>query len=435
MRSRHDLRLLADASTPAPPPSSRRGWRSSGVAAVLVAGSNGEAASLEPEERALLVGAVRAALPPDVVVLAGSGAPSARQAARLTRIVLDAGADGVLALSPQQSSDARRYYETRRRGGGRGARARLPLPGGLPPGIARSGPARAARRGPQGLERRPPPALRRARRPSPGGCTRARRTSSSRPGRSGARAPSSGSPTWSRSCASAPLRATGRPRRNSSRLQTPWRAVAPRAETGRGRPLRHLVDGPHGLGSVSACVCWRLTQLCLCLAARHTASPTAAPPGARARSAPAVVAGPVVCLPRASRGPGRCQPRRCASWPAEMVRVICRTASAVWSPARFAELHLDTRGTHRLGQLRELGRERAPVSPAGARSADLGPTFASAPKHYGARADCTARGSGRSGRARSRVARRGRAPGAGAPPNLLRWPRLAGSSFAPSGAR
>jgi 4-hydroxy-tetrahydrodipicolinate synthase len=83
-----------------------------GVAAVLVAGSNGEAASLEPEERALLVGAVRAALPTDVVLLAGSGAPSARQAARLTRIVLDAGADGVLVLSPQQSPDARRYYET-----------------------------------------------------------------------------------------------------------------------------------------------------------------------------------------------------------------------------------------------------------------------------------------------------------------------------------
>ena len=82
-----------------------------GVKAVLVAGSNGEAASLDPEERAVLVAAVRAALPRDVVVLAGSGAPSARQAVRLTQIVLEAGADGVLALSPQQSSDARRYYE------------------------------------------------------------------------------------------------------------------------------------------------------------------------------------------------------------------------------------------------------------------------------------------------------------------------------------
>ncbi|MGA2528202.1 MAG: dihydrodipicolinate synthase family protein [Acidimicrobiales bacterium] len=82
-----------------------------GVRSVLVAGTNGEAAALEAEERALLVSAVRDALPPEIVVLAGSGAPSARQAVRLTRLVLDAGADAVLALSPPQSSDARPYYE------------------------------------------------------------------------------------------------------------------------------------------------------------------------------------------------------------------------------------------------------------------------------------------------------------------------------------
>ena len=82
-----------------------------GVRAVLVAGSTGEPASLTPEERALLVGAVRAALPRQVVVLAGSGAPSALQAVHLTKVVLDAGADAVLALSPQQTSDARRYYD------------------------------------------------------------------------------------------------------------------------------------------------------------------------------------------------------------------------------------------------------------------------------------------------------------------------------------
>ena len=82
-----------------------------GVKAVLVAGSTGEAASLAPEERAALVGAVRAALPGSVVVLAGSGAPGVAQAVHLTRVVLDAGADAVLALSPQQSSDTRRYYE------------------------------------------------------------------------------------------------------------------------------------------------------------------------------------------------------------------------------------------------------------------------------------------------------------------------------------
>jgi 4-hydroxy-tetrahydrodipicolinate synthase len=82
-----------------------------GVRFVLVAGSTGEASSLEPEERAALVGAVRAALPSQVMVLAGSGAPSAPQAVHLTRVVLDAGADAVLVLSPPQTSDARRYYD------------------------------------------------------------------------------------------------------------------------------------------------------------------------------------------------------------------------------------------------------------------------------------------------------------------------------------
>ncbi len=82
-----------------------------GIQSVLVAGTTGEAASLAPEERAILVGAVRAALPRQVMVLAGAGAPSAAQAVHLTKVVLDAGADAVLALSPPQSSDAHRYYE------------------------------------------------------------------------------------------------------------------------------------------------------------------------------------------------------------------------------------------------------------------------------------------------------------------------------------
>ncbi|HXY43733.1 MAG TPA: dihydrodipicolinate synthase family protein [Acidimicrobiales bacterium] len=83
-----------------------------GVRSVLVAGTTGEAAALEPEERARLVTAVKGAVSNRAVVLAGAGAPSARHAARLTRMVLDAGADAVLALSPPQSSDPRPYYET-----------------------------------------------------------------------------------------------------------------------------------------------------------------------------------------------------------------------------------------------------------------------------------------------------------------------------------
>jgi 4-hydroxy-tetrahydrodipicolinate synthase len=82
-----------------------------GMQSVLVAGTTGEAASLTTEERTRVVRAVKAALPQNVAVLAGSGAPSAQQAVDLTKAVLDAGADAVLVLSPPQSSDPRRYYD------------------------------------------------------------------------------------------------------------------------------------------------------------------------------------------------------------------------------------------------------------------------------------------------------------------------------------
>jgi 4-hydroxy-tetrahydrodipicolinate synthase len=84
---------------------------SAGVRSVLVAGTTGEAGALSTAERTSLVTAIRDALPADVAVLAGSGAPSARQAVELTRAVLDAGADAVLALSPPGSADPRAYYE------------------------------------------------------------------------------------------------------------------------------------------------------------------------------------------------------------------------------------------------------------------------------------------------------------------------------------
>lgn len=81
-----------------------------GLRAVVVAGSTGEAAALAPAERVALVGAVRAALPGGVPVLAGTGAPSARQAVELTRQAAAAGADGFLVLSPPGSRDLPGYY-------------------------------------------------------------------------------------------------------------------------------------------------------------------------------------------------------------------------------------------------------------------------------------------------------------------------------------
>lgn len=82
-----------------------------GVSAVVVAGTTGEAATLEPQERCTLVEAVRAALPDRVPVVAGTGAPSARQAVAYTAGAVDAGADAVLVLSPPGTDDPRRYYE------------------------------------------------------------------------------------------------------------------------------------------------------------------------------------------------------------------------------------------------------------------------------------------------------------------------------------
>lgn len=82
-----------------------------GIASVLVAGSTGEASALSVDERVGLVAAVRKAVPTGVPVIAGSGAPTGRQAADLTARSVDAGADAVLSLSPAGVGDPRPYYE------------------------------------------------------------------------------------------------------------------------------------------------------------------------------------------------------------------------------------------------------------------------------------------------------------------------------------
>ncbi|MGY1639485.1 dihydrodipicolinate synthase family protein [Geodermatophilus sp. SYSU D00742] len=82
-----------------------------GVRAVLVAGTTGEAAGLTAAERSDLVSAVRAALPAAVPVIAGTGAPTGRQAAELTERAFGDGADACLALSPHGVADPRPYYD------------------------------------------------------------------------------------------------------------------------------------------------------------------------------------------------------------------------------------------------------------------------------------------------------------------------------------
>ncbi len=81
-----------------------------GVQAVVVAGSTGEASTLTGAERVALLGAVRSAVAGRVAVLAGTGAPSARQAVALTRDAVAQGADGLLCLSPPGGADPRGYY-------------------------------------------------------------------------------------------------------------------------------------------------------------------------------------------------------------------------------------------------------------------------------------------------------------------------------------
>ncbi len=81
-----------------------------GMRGVVVAGTTGEAATLNERERAVLVETVRAAVPAEVPVVAGTGAPSARQATALTRDAVSAGADAVLAWPPPGSAGLAGYY-------------------------------------------------------------------------------------------------------------------------------------------------------------------------------------------------------------------------------------------------------------------------------------------------------------------------------------
>lgn len=106
-----------------------------GVRAVVVAGTTGEAAALSPSERVMLLEAVRAAVPAAVPVIAGTGAPSARQAVALTIAARDHGADAALVLSPPGVADPRRYYEAVAKAAGDLPLLAYHFPKVSPPGI------------------------------------------------------------------------------------------------------------------------------------------------------------------------------------------------------------------------------------------------------------------------------------------------------------
>jgi 4-hydroxy-tetrahydrodipicolinate synthase len=81
-----------------------------GMRAVLVCGTTGEAATLTDEERANLIRTVRAAVPGQVPVLAGTGARATERAAELTAAAALAGADAILAWPPPECPDLPGYY-------------------------------------------------------------------------------------------------------------------------------------------------------------------------------------------------------------------------------------------------------------------------------------------------------------------------------------
>src|SRR5262245_41942750 len=82
-----------------------------GVRGVVVAGTTGEPATLTPDERSALLVGVRDAVGGQAPVLAGTGAPSARQAVELSRRAEADGADALLVLSPPGAEDPRPYYD------------------------------------------------------------------------------------------------------------------------------------------------------------------------------------------------------------------------------------------------------------------------------------------------------------------------------------
>ena len=106
-----------------------------GIRSVVVAGSTGEAAALTAAERVALLTEVRRAVPAAVPVIAGTGGPSARQAAALTGDARDAGADAVLALCPPRTNDPRRYYEAVAEAAGDLPALAYHFPQTAPPGI------------------------------------------------------------------------------------------------------------------------------------------------------------------------------------------------------------------------------------------------------------------------------------------------------------
>lgn len=95
-----------------------RAWLRAGVHGFLIAGSTGEAPLLDEGEIVQMVEWARDIVPPEKILIAGSGAESTRATVRAARGVADAGADAVLVRAPSyyrgrmDPDTLRRHYET-----------------------------------------------------------------------------------------------------------------------------------------------------------------------------------------------------------------------------------------------------------------------------------------------------------------------------------
>jgi len=77
-----------------------RRLRERGITRFVALGSNGEAVHLDPEERRLVIAAVRTAAGDEAQLLAGTGANSTRETIALCRLAATAGADVALVIPP-----------------------------------------------------------------------------------------------------------------------------------------------------------------------------------------------------------------------------------------------------------------------------------------------------------------------------------------------
>jgi 4-hydroxy-2-oxoglutarate aldolase len=75
-------------------------WNRYDLAGYVVLGSNGEAVYLTEEEKLRVLEAARRAIPPDKVMIAGTGCESTRQTITLTRQAVQAGANAALVITP-----------------------------------------------------------------------------------------------------------------------------------------------------------------------------------------------------------------------------------------------------------------------------------------------------------------------------------------------